>query len=98
MKKVFPLTHEKHAPARQLEAVKGEVSKYLKRERKKKLADDMDFWDFDCKFGLTAETAAEVHVAELPKRIEEVHADGAAECYIEIFAKPAKRMKRPPEA
>ncbi|MGB0744732.1 MAG: DUF6172 family protein, partial [Opitutales bacterium] len=37
MKKTFPLTHSKIKPERQLEAVKGEISKYLKRERRKKL-------------------------------------------------------------
>jgi hypothetical protein len=94
MKKVFPLTSTQHVPARQLEAVKGEVRKYLKRERKKRLAEDMDYWDFDCKLGLSSAAAAVVHVAELPQRIAAAQAAGASECYIEILAKPAKRGVR----
>lgn len=91
MKKTFPLIHPKHKPERQLEAVKGEISKYLKRERRKQLPEDVDFWDFDCKCGASEETAEAVHVAELPKRIEAVQAEGAVDCYVEILAKYGKR-------
>lgn len=94
MKKTFPLTHPKKKPERQLEAVKGEISKYLKRERRKTLPEKVDFWDFDCKCGATEETAEVVHVAELPKRIETIQAEGATECYIEILAKHGKRMAK----
>ena len=37
MKKTFKLTHPKINIARLVEGVKGDVKKYLKRERKKKL-------------------------------------------------------------
>jgi hypothetical protein len=97
MKKTFPLTHPKKKPARQLEAVKGEISKYLKRERRKKLPEGIDFWDFDCRCGADAETAQAVHVAELPKQLEVIQSEGAAECYVEILSKPAKRNKVSPE-
>lgn len=92
MKKTFPLTHPKKKPERQLEAVKGEISKYLKRERRKTLPEGVDFWDFDCKCGTSPETAQVVHVAELPKRIEELQAEGVTDCYVEIFAKHGMRM------
>ncbi len=95
MKKTFPLTHPKQKAERQLEAVKGEVRKYLKRERKKTLPDDVDFWDFDCRCGASVESAQPVHVAQLPKQIEALQATGAAECYLEILAKPGKRAKKP---
>ena len=91
MKKSFSLTATKHVPARQLEAVKAEVNKYLKRERKKRLAEDMDYWAFDCKFGMSPELATVVHVAELAKCIELAQKDGSERCYIEILARPAKR-------
>jgi len=91
MKKTFPLIHPKHQPARQLEAVKGEISKYLKRERKKQVPEGVDFWDFDCQCGAAIDTAEVIHVAELPKRIETLQAAGAEACYIEILAKPGKR-------
>lgn len=91
MKKTFQLTHPKKKSERQLEAVKGEIGKYLKRERKKSLPEGMDFWDFDCKCAMSSEAAETVHVAELPKRIEVLQSEGALECYVEILAKPAKR-------
>jgi len=91
MKKTLPLAHPKKKPERQLEAVKGEISKYLKRERKKNLPEGVDFWDFDCKCGADAETADVVHVAELPKRIEALQAEENTACYVEILAKPGKR-------
>lgn len=98
MKKNFPLTDPKKTPDRQLEAVKAEIRKYLKRERRKRLPEGVDFWDFDCKCGPTSELAECVHVAELFKRIDVQMADGLKECYVEILAKPAKRMKRSDDA
>ena len=95
MKKTFQFAHPKIQPERMVEAIKGEVSKYLKRERRKALPDGIDFWDFDCKFGPDAQHAVVVHVAELPKRIDAAYGEGLGECYIEILAKPAKRTKRP---
>ncbi|ADE54425.1 DUF6172 family protein [Coraliomargarita akajimensis] len=98
MKKSFQLTHPKQKPERQLEAVKGEVNKYLKRERRKKLPDDVDFWDFDCRCGLNVESAEVVHVAELTKRIAAIQSEGGTECYVEVLAKPGRRMKKPASA
>jgi hypothetical protein len=94
VKKQFPLTHPKKQPARQLEAVKAEISKYLKRERKKPLPEGVDFWDFDCRCGPDEAAAEPVHVAELPKQIEALQAGGTMECYVEILAKPGKRAKK----
>lgn len=94
MKKQFPLIHPKKQPMRQLEAVKAEISKYLKRERRKPLPDGVDFWDFDCRCGPDSAAAEPVHVAELPKRIEALQTDGAVACYLEILAKPGKRLKQ----
>ena len=95
MKKTFQFAHPKIKPERMVEAIKGEVSKYLKRERRKKLPEAMDFWDFDCRFGPEAQSAEVVHVAEIPKRIDAASAEGLSACHIEILAKPAKRTKKP---
>ena len=46
MKKKFVLSHPKLKVARLIEAAKHDV-KYIKRERKKKLPEDVDYWDFD---------------------------------------------------
>ena len=60
MKKIFKLTDEKKHEDRVLEAVKNDIRKYVKREKKKKLEDaKTTYWDFDCKIGASADMAKE---------------------------------------
>ena len=95
MKKTFKLTHPKIKVARLVESVKHDVSKYLRRERKKKLPEGADFWDFDCKFGPTAEESKVIHVAEISKCIDAAKEQQLESFYVEILAKPAIRTKKP---
>ena len=94
MKKTFSLVHPKIKIARLVESVRSDVRKYLKRERKRKLPEGVDFWDFDCKFGPTVEEAKVVHVAEIGKCIDAAEELELESFYIEILAKPGRRMKR----
>ena len=88
MKKIFKLTDEKKHEDRVLEAVKHEIRKYVKREKKKKLEDaQKTYWDFDCKIGITPESAKVVEYDDLIKALDEVKTTGATECYVEILAK-----------
>ena len=88
MKKVFKLTDPKKHEDRVLEAVKHEIRKYVKRERKKDLPEKATmYWDFDCKVGATAESAEVVIFEELIKALDKVKEGGAAEVYVEILAK-----------
>ena len=98
MKKTFELTHPKIKYARLVEAVKHDVRKYLKRERRKELPDGVDFWDFDCRFGDTESEAKTVHVAEICPRIDDAEARGLESFYVEILAKAGRRTKKPDEA
>ncbi len=95
MKKIFKLTHEKIKPARLADAIKAEVKKYIKRERKHALPNDADFWDFACKFGNDAESSEVIHLAELNKFIDKAEADQLDSFYLEIIAKPAIRTQKP---
>jgi hypothetical protein len=95
MKKEFKLTDLKKAPARQVDAVKHEISKYLARERRKKFQEGSDYWDFDCKLGKDKDSATEIHVAEINKGIDRVVSEQAEKFYIEILAKPGFRKKKP---
>ena len=102
MKKIFKLTDEKKHEDRVLEAVKHDIRKYVKREKKKKLPDaKMTYWDFDCKVGVTSETAKVVDFDELIKELDAVKATGASECYVEVLAKivdkPIKEIVEPDE-
>lgn len=94
MKKVFPLVSERHQPARLVEQIKGEVKKYLKRERNKSLPEGMDFWGFNCRCGKSAELAEPCHEKELGQSIDHALGESWQEVYLEILAKPMKREKR----
>ncbi len=94
MKKTFQLTHPKIKVARLVEAVKHEVKKYIKRERNKKLAEGVDFWDFDCKYGPNAEDSEEIHLSEINKCIDKAEEQQLESFYLEILVKPGHRMKK----
>jgi hypothetical protein len=95
MRKTFQIQVEGKNPDRVLEAVKHEIRKYIKRERRRDLPEGMHFWDFDCQFGRTKEAAEAVHLSALTERINEVAAEGGAQFYVEILAKAAQRQPRP---
>jgi hypothetical protein len=98
MKKSFPLEISNNAPARVVEAVKSEIRKYLKRERRKKLPEGVDFWDFDCKVGPTVEEARILHVAEINEAIDHALAEDWGTVYLEILATHGIRKKKPKAA
>jgi len=88
MKKIYQLTDEKKHEDRVLEAVKNDIRKYVKREKKKPLSDKATmYWDFDCKVGATSDDAKVVSYEELIKALDTVKATGVKEAYIEIMAK-----------
>ena len=95
MKKTFPLTLEGKNRDRVVEAVKNDIRKYLARERRKPLPEGVDFWDFDCKFGASAETAADAHVAALTELINKLVAADGTQLYVELLAKPGVRTAKP---
>ena len=94
MRKTFQLHVEGKNRDRVLDAVKHEIRKYIKRERRRDLPEGADFWDFDCQFGRTKEDAAVAHLSALTGLINEVAAEGGAQFYVEILAKPGKRQAR----
>jgi hypothetical protein len=95
MKKTFPLQPPGKDAARVLEAIKGELRKYLKRERRKKFPDGFDLWDFNCKLGLDQATAATISAANLIPALDQHAASGASQVYVEILAFATNRPPRP---
>lgn len=93
MRKTFKLTDQKIKPERQVEAVKYEIKKYIKRERNKKLPDGCDYWDFDCKFGDDADSAAVIHLSAINKAIDAQVLSKKESFYVEILAKTGTRAK-----
>jgi hypothetical protein len=95
MRKNFPLQIDGRHPDRVLDAVKHEVRKYLKRERRRDLPEGIDFWDFDCKCGLQAADAEGVHLSALIAAIDALAKAQATSVYVEILAKHGKRTPKP---
>lgn len=98
MKKTFQLNIEGKNRDRVLDAVKHEIRKYVKRERRRELPEGVDFWDFDCRFGATEDQAVVVHFATLTGLIDAIATEGGDQFYIEILASHGRRQARPPGA
>jgi len=97
MKKTFKLSHPKLKLPRLVEAIKYEVKKYIKRERRKKLPPKVDFWDFDCRFGVDEANSEVIHISTINKFISEAESKQLESFYLEILVKPGIRRKKPKE-
>lgn len=98
MRKSFHFTSPNKKPERQVEAIKYEVKKYIARERRKKLPEGVDFWDFDCKIGETAELAQDIHLNSINKSISQLFEENKPGLYLEILAKQGVRRKKAKES
>lgn len=94
MKRTFQLSVAGKKPERVLDSIKHEVRKYLKRERRRTLPKDTDYWDFDCKFGTSEASAQTVHLATITGHIDEISKANGTQLFIEILAKAVKRKPR----
>jgi hypothetical protein len=94
MRKTFPLSVPGREAPRVVEAIKNEVRKYVKRERRKALPEGVDFWDFDCKAGREPAVAEKKHVEELIPAIDLASAGEWESVYIEILAIPGHRQSK----
>jgi len=93
MKKTFKLSHKKLNIDRLVDSIKHEVKKYIKRERKRKLPEGADYWDFDCRFGADEGISDVIHMSEINKSIDAAVEDQFESFYLEILARPAQRKK-----
>jgi hypothetical protein len=98
VKKTFQLNIEGKNRDRVLDAVKHEIRKYVKRQRRVPLPAGVDYWDFDCRFGTSADNATEVHFATIMGLIDAIAAEGGAAFYLELLAKEGHRSARPAAA
>lgn len=98
VKKTFKLNIEGKNRDRVLDATKHEIRKYVKRQRRVPLPEGVDFWDFDCKFGLSADVAQVVHFATITDLIDEVVKAGADAFYLELLAKSGHRRTKPAQS
>ena len=94
MKKNFPLNAPNKTQDRHADSLKHEIKKYITREQRKSVPAGQDFWDFDCKMGDDAESAAVIHVSEINKKIDALIAEKKELFYLEILAKPGHRTNK----
>jgi hypothetical protein len=94
MRKTYPLRPEGKHPDRVLDAVKHDIRKYMKRERRRDLPEGTDFWDFDCRFGATQDTAEVVQPSQLMGLLDVLAHGGGEQCYVELLARPAVWERR----
>jgi len=88
VKKVFKIQQTKLKPNRAVDAIKNELRKYIKREKKKTLPNkEKMYWDFECKFGQSEELALPCEFDEIIHHLNSVVEKNWTECYIEIMAK-----------
>ncbi len=97
MKKTFKLIDSKIKVPRLVDAIRHEVKKYIKRERKKTLPENVVSWDFDCRFGVDETTSEVIHVSDINKYISQAESKQLEFFYLEILAKPGHRSKNPIE-
>lgn len=92
MKKPFPLHVPGKDEARVIDAIKFDVRKYVKRERRKTLPEGFDVWRFDCKVGPDAASAPITALADISTAIDAVAKTGASAVYVEVLASPDHRI------
>lgn len=95
MRKTFQLNIEGKNRDRVLDATKHEIRKYVKRQRRVPLPEGVDFWDFDCRFGTSKETAEVAHIAAITGLIDGVAKAGGDAFYLELLAKEGHRTAKP---
>lgn len=86
MKKTFNLNVENKAPERQLDSIKYEIRKYIKREKRKPLPEGVDFWKFECKFAKDAQEPYAIDFLDITKCIDEASVENCKTLYMEIIA------------
>jgi len=86
MKKTFKFNVENKVPERQLDSIKYEIRKYIKREKRKTLPEGVDFWKFECKFGKDAQEPQVIEFVDITKMIDEAFNEKCETFYMEIIA------------
>ena len=94
MKKNFSLIVPNKNPDRQVDSIKYEIKKYIARERRKKLPENVDYWDFDCRIGINSEQAVAVHVGNINASISKLAEEKNEYFYLEILVKQAFRKNK----
>ena len=94
MKKLFLIDIPNKTRERQIDSIKNDIRKYIKREKSKKLPEGFNSWFFDCKFGQTKEDAEVINFADVIKNVDLAQTQNYVSFYLEIVAKAIFREKK----
>ena len=94
MKKTFQLTASNKQPERVVEAIKNEIRKYIKREKRKTLPEGMNVWNIDCKFAKDGAEPEVIQFQDITKCIDEAAASEAKSIYLELLSKAIKKERK----
>ena len=94
MKKLFLIDIPNKTRERQVDSIKNDIRKYIKREKSKKLPVGFNSWFFDCKFGEAQDSAKEINFADIIKSIDFAQKENYDSFYLEIVAKAVFKEKK----
>lgn len=97
MKKNFTFHASNKAPERQVESIKHEIRKYIKREKRKPLPEDVDFWTFSCRFGENETSVENIEFTDITSCIDKAFSNEWQGFYIEIIAQKGYKPKKEEE-
>jgi len=94
LKKTYQLTATNKEPARVVEAIKNEVRKYIKREKRKTLPEGMNVWNIDCKFAKDDSEPETIEFTDITKCIDEAAELNCKSIYLELLSSPIKKERK----
>ena len=94
MKKAFQIDVSNKTRERQVDSIKNEIRKYIKREKSKKLPEGFNACFFDCKFGQTKEDAKVINFVDVIKSVDLAQSENYESFYIEIVARAIFKEKK----
>lgn len=94
MKKTYYYNLTDKKADRKLELFRHQVKKYIARERRKKLPEGFDCWNFDCKFGINEEDATAISESEIKTCISKSAKENQKSFYLEIIARPDNKSQQ----
>jgi len=94
LKKTYQLIVENKKPERVIEAIKNDIRKYIKREKRKPLPEGTNVWNMDCKFSKNDEEPQVIAFQDIIKSIDEAAQLNCKSVYVEIISSAIKKEKK----
>tara|TARA_B110000046_G_C12907419_1_gene361341 strand:+ start:293 stop:661 length:369 start_codon:yes stop_codon:yes gene_type:complete len=94
VKKIYELTAVNKEAERVIEAIKNDIRKYIKREKRKTLPEGMNVWNIDCKFAQNDADPVRIQFQDITKCIDEAAELDCKSIYIELLSNAIKKERK----